>query len=299
MPGIFSSNLDRRTFIKQTSLAGLAVAVAGCATGDRNPSDSEQLHLALLSDTHIPADPENSYRGFKPVANLARVLPEVIGGRPQGVILNGDAARLEGKAEDYARLRGMLTPLTERAPIYIGLGNHDDRETFLKSFTDQPGDLPKVTAKHVILIEHPHLRIIQLDSLLYVNRTAGLLGHAQREWLRQFLAASDHRPTILFVHHTLGDGDGELLDADRLFALLKPHRHVKAIFYGHSHVWEIGERQNIKLINLPAVGYNFNDDQPVGWVDAEFHRGGVELTLHAIGGNLTDNGRKTSVEWRT
>lgn len=297
MPGIFSLNTDRRSFIKNSTIAGLSVALTGCATNRRRTASDQSLFLTLLSDTHIPGDPENGYRGFKPVVNLARILPEIRTNLPDGVILNGDAARLEGKVEDYARLRVMLAPLAKVAPIYIGLGNHDERETFLHAFNDQPGKLPKVTGKHVIIIEQPQLRIIQLDSLLYTNKTAGLLGHAQRDWLDNFLATSDRRPTILFVHHTLGDGDGELLDADRLFELLKPYGQVKAIFYGHSHVWKITERQNIKLINLPAVGYNFSDDQPVGWVDARFNPAGVDLTLHTIGGNQAENGHSTSLGW--
>jgi Icc protein len=297
MPEVFSLAPNRREFLLQSTLAGLSLAVAGCATRRMNVSSRSSLKLALLSDTHIPADPNNAYRGFKPVENLARVLPAVQAMQPEGVILNGDAARLEGRPEDYAQLRTLLSPLATQTPVYIGLGNHDDREPFLKAFADQPGQLPAVTGKHVMVLEHPAVRIIQLDSLLYVNKVAGLLGQVQRAWLDAFLASADMRPTVLFVHHTLGDGDGELLDAGRLFALLKPHGQVKAIFYGHSHVWEITTRQRLKLVNLPAVGYNFNDDQPVGWVAATFHEAGVELTLHAVGGNTVADGRRVALGW--
>jgi len=82
-----------------------------------------------------------------------------------------------------------------------------------------------------------------------------------------------------------------------LFGIIRPHRQVKAIFYGHSHMWEISERQGVKLINLPALGYNFSQDQPVGWVDARFHRNGVDLALHAIAGNRAQDGRSTRVIW--
>jgi hypothetical protein len=124
-----------------------------------------------------------------------------------------------------------------------------------------------------------------------------LLGKNQRDWLAAYLPRMTDRPVVVFVHHTLNDGDGSLLDAERLFALLEPHRHVKAIFYGHSHVWELGERSRIKLINLPAVGYNFRDQDPVGWVDARFHPDGVTLALRAIAGNRDQDGRATTVRW--
>jgi 3',5'-cyclic AMP phosphodiesterase CpdA len=197
------------------------------------------------------------------------------------------------------QLRELLTPLATRTPVYIGLGNHDHRENFLKAFPDQPTDRPQVTGKHILVIEHPAVRIIQLDSLLYVDKVAGLLGREQRNWLTGYLPEADARPTVLFVHHTLADGDGDLLDVNQLFEIIRPHRQVKAIFYGHSHVWELGERQGVKLINLPAVGYNFRDQDPVGWVDARFNSDGVDLTLNAIAGNTAENGKTTQVNWES
>jgi Icc protein len=296
MPGIFSLNTNRRGFLRHTTLAGLTVAVAGCATS-RPVSTAGEFHVALLSDTHIPADRTNAYRGFKPWENLQTAVPAVLAAKPAAALINGDAARLEGKPDDYVQLRELLSPLAARSPIYIGLGNHDHRENFLEAFPEQPADRPQVTGKHVLVIEHPAVRIIQLDSLLYVDKVAGLLGRDQRNWLAAYLPETDARPTVLFVHHTLADGDGDLLDVNQLFEIIRPHRQVKAIFYGHSHVWEIGERQGVKLINLPAVGYNFQDQDPVGWVDARFNADGVALTLNAIAGNTAENGKTTKVRW--
>ncbi len=95
----------------------------------------------------------------------------------------------------------------------------------------------------------------------------------------------------------MGQGDGELLDADRLFEIVTPHSEVKAIFYGHSHVWSLTERDHLKLINLPAVGYNFADKEPVGWVDSIFRPNGVDLTLHAFAGNRNEDGKKFVINW--
>ena len=53
----------------------------------------------------------------------------------------------------------------------------------------------------------------------------------------------------------------------------------------------------MKLINLPAVAYNFRDQDPVGWVDARFDRNGVDLTLRALGGNTTGDRKITRVDW--
>lgn len=298
MPIIFDSRHARRDFLKISSLAGAAVVLAGCRTSSASASGGgPEFHLALLSDTHIPADPSEAYRGFKPWENLQAVVPQVVAARPEGVIVCGDAARLEGKVADYEQVRALLGPVAAVAPVYLGLGNHDDRANFRKVFAAPSGTLADAGGKHVTVIEHPTVRAIVLDSLLYVNQTAGLLGRAQREWLTRQLPQLSDRPVVLFVHHTLGENDGELLDAEKLFAIVRPHRHVKAIFFGHSHVWASLRRERLNLINLPAVGYNFNDQQPVGWVDARFRPDGVSLTLRALAGNRTDDGRTTFVPW--
>lgn len=297
MPGILHHPLKRRAFFKSaaTAAAGAAVLANRVVLGDHHAA--APLHLALLSDTHIPADITNEYRGFKPVKNLETIIPGVLASKPEAVIINGDAARLTGELDDYRQLQKMLQPVSEMAPVYIGLGNHDHRANFFSVIEGLPGKKQSVDDKHVVAMEHPAVRILILDSLLYVNKVAGLLGQSQREWLSSYLAGEDDRPVVLFIHHTLGDGDGDLLDVDRLFRLIQPSAKVKAIFYGHSHEYRYRVRDEVHLINLPAVGYNFSDAEPVGWVDSHFHPEGVDLTLRAFGGNLADNGKTTKLRW--
>lgn len=300
MPGLHYQSIRRREFLKTSFLAGAAVVLHGCRTSPGAFSSAEnEIHLALLSDTHVGGDRERAKnpRGFDPWENLNRVVPDIIARSPRGVILNGDAASREGLAEDYQELKKLLEPLSRAAPVYIGFGNHDDRANFKKVFTSPTGLDAGVPNHRALIVEESFLRFIVLDSLLYVNKAAGLLGEHQRAWLIEYLTTHTEKPAILFVHHTLGEGDGDLLDANRLFELIRPHRQVKAIFYGHSHVWNISERQGVKLINLPALGYNFSKDEPVGWVDARFRRDGVNLTLHAIAGNRAQDGQTSRIIW--
>lgn len=293
MPVILDTAISRRAF-----LAGAAASVAVLGLPQlAGAQNKNTLHLAMLSDTHIPGDRQNGHRGFNPWENLKSIVPDVVAAAPEGVIVNGDAARLQGLPEDYTEFLALLEPVAQVAPIYIGLGNHDDRANLLAAVPKPDGTLAPVDGRLVTIIEHPIARIIMLDSLHYVNQVHGLLGKAQREWLASYLQEHTDRPVVLCLHHTLGDSDGDLLDSDRFFALLEPHKHVKAIFYGHSHFWTRSERQGIQLINLPAVGYNFRDDQPVGWVDALFHPDGVRLTLHACGGNTAEDGKVTEIAW--
>ena len=294
MPGYFDRSITRRGFVQSVALAATGLAMRGVG---QSADSTGGFRLALLSDTHIPADPEGQYRGFFPVRNLEAVVPAVVQARPEAAIICGDAARLTGESGDYEALKRLLVPLAEQGPICIGLGNHDNRTNFFGVFEQVPEGRQEVRGKHVMVIERPAVRVIVLDSLLYVDRVAGLLGKAQREWLADYLGRVNDRATVFFVHHTLGDGDGDLLDVDRLFELIRPHAKVKAIFFGHSHVWSISERAGVHLVNLPAVGYNFRDQDPVGWVEAEFSEAGVDLLLHATAGNRDDDGKRQVLRW--
>ena len=295
MPGLYAPSMSRKQFL--TATGAMAAGLLATAQNQAAENDNTSAHLALLSDTHIPADPTNGYRGFSPIANLQQVIPQAVATGPQAAILNGDAARLVGAKEDYTVLKTLLKPLAELAPVHIGLGNHDHRENFFEVFPGDTTVASPVSGKHVSTFEMGGTRFVILDSLLYVNKVAGLLGKGQRNWLAKFLDEADESPIVFFVHHTLNDGDGDLLDFDRVFEIMKPHRKVKAIFYGHSHRYHVEQREHIYLINQPAIGYNFNDTEPVGWLDAQFTPRQVELTLHAVGGNASNNGQTKTIAW--
>src|SRR5437773_5222942 len=139
MPGIFHQPVNRRKFLGSSAkaLALLALARRTVAVGQEAPEAAKPVRMALLSDTHVPADSKNEYRKFNPWENLKTVVPQVVESRPEGVILNGDAARLTGELSDYEAVKQLLAPVAGRAPIYIDLGNHDNRENFFKVF-DKP-----------------------------------------------------------------------------------------------------------------------------------------------------------------
>jgi len=279
--------LTRRAF-----LAAAAAAASSAAP--------QATRWALLSDTHIPADPGNAYRGFQPYENLKRIVPAVQRAGTGGLLVCGDLARLEGLPEDYENLRKLLGPLLGGMPAAMVLGNHDDRKNFLAAFGPAAGDgRPRVANKHLAVIDAGPVRLVVLDSLMMPNFTPGFLGKAQRTWLEEYLRAAPPVPTLIAVHHTLDDGDTSLLDAERLLRIVKPLRQVKAVLYGHSHNYRYDSEDGLHLINLPAAGYNFRDTEPVGWVEAALSKEGGDFKLHAIGGNTEASGKTTSLAWRT
>ena len=270
-------------------------ALAGAALLRGAPKRSS---WALLSDTHVPEHPADEFRGFKPYENLRTVVPAVLEASPAGAVIDGDLARLRGLPGDYRNLAALLEPLANRLPVAMALGNHDDRKNFLAAFTRPAGERQPIEGKFVTLIDAGPVRFLLLDSLIRTNYTPGLLGKKQRDWLEAFLQSAGAKPILVFLHHTLDDRDISLLDVLWMFCILKPHRAVKAVVYGHSHAYKFDTEDGLHLVNIPAVGYNFDDAEPVGWVEAELSPEGADFRLHAIGGNTSADGKITSLEWR-
>lgn len=289
------SAVTRRAFLRTAALGGAAIALAGCRTSVPGRASGGGLRLALLSDTHVPADRAESYRGFKPWENLRDAVPGVVAARPDGIVICGDVARLEGKADDYRQAKALLEPAAAAAPVHIVLGNHDDRAAALKVLAPAAAAATPVKDRLIAVIEHDAVRLILLDSLMFVNKTPGLLGRDQRLWLDRRLPELADRPTVLFLHHTLGDRDADLLDTDRFLAVVRPHAHVKAVFCGHAHVWRQERVGRLHVVTLPSLGYEFSGREPVGWVEALFRRDGVDLTLRALAGNREADGRTVSI----
>jgi len=280
--------LNRRAFLQG--------AVAAAAFAQSKNGARAAARWAFLSDIHIPADREDRYRGFSPIANLGKAVPQVLQANLQGALITGDLARVQGFKDDYQAVKGLLDPVAARVPLALTLGNHDDRTNFFAVYA--PASQSPVRDRQVTVVEAPPLRFILLDSLLSTRLTPGFLGKDQRNWLEQYLKSSDATPTVIFVHHPPDDADNNLLDSDRLLRIVMPVRKVKAVVFGHSHVYRYDALEGLHLINLPAVGYNFNDSEPVGWVEARMAAEGADLTLHAIGGNTARDGQMKSVEWR-
>jgi len=299
MAEVYYKSMNRRNFIRTSvgALAGMIAVSAGHSFG-LSKNEKEATRWAFLADTHIPEDINDNYRGFHPCQNLQKVIPQILSVQPDGVAIAGDLARLEGKLGDYANLKKLLRPVADKTPVFMALGNHDNRENFLRVFDNVAGEKQQAGGKHVVVVNKPPVRLIILDSLFYVNKVPGLLGRAQRRWLEDYLRKCDDTPTILCFHHTLGDGDGDLLDVPRLFNLIKPVRKVKAVLYGHSHAYGFSEFEGIHLVNLPATGYNFNDTEPVGWVEARLTSKGGDFTLHVVAGNKQKDGSVKQLTWR-
>ncbi|MGV3756696.1 MAG: metallophosphoesterase family protein [Verrucomicrobiota bacterium] len=292
---------SRRRFLAQ--LAGGVFAIHSAA--QLSAAEAEGEKWVLFSDTHVAADRMKEARGVNMAANLERAVKAALakGKAFKGVFVNGDCAFNTGEAEDYATFTGLIDPLRQAGlPVHLTLGNHDHRENIRKGLKEAGDKKTVVTDKQVSIVEGKAANWFLLDTLELVNKTPGLLGEAQLEWLQKELDARKDKPAIVMMHHNpdLKEKPTGLKDTAKLLEVLAPRKQVKALFYGHSHTWSVTEHESgIHQINLPAVAYVFNQAMTNGWVEVSLAARQMTLRLNAFNDAFADNGKDKVLTWRS
>jgi len=270
---------------------------------------------ALLSDTHIAADPDAIGRqGVNMAANLKRAITEILAERDglDGVIVNGDCAAVEGLRGDYDTFATLLAPLRDAGlPIHLTMGNHDDRGPFFEAFAQARPAMPPVDGKHVSVVEGRCVNWVFLDSLRFVNKVEGEFGSAQLAWLERYLASQTGKPAVLVGHHypqVFRDDIipseekiqiAGLLDGEAFMASAARFPHAKAYIYGHSHDWRVTPNDGgIHQVNLPPTAYVFNPARPSGWVRCTVDAAGMTVELRAMDAAHPEHGKPVFLKWR-
>ena len=265
--------------------------------------------IALLADPHIAADPARILRGVQLTEHLEKVRADVLSIKPlpDHLLIDGDCAMTKGLAGDYAQFHKLIQPLRDaRIPMHFLMGNHDDRDVFVRTFAENDGATESlVEQKWVGVLQTPEANWIFLDTLMKVNVVTGELGDDQRRWLDRYLSRNADRPAIVVMHHNPQfepRSDGKITgvkDTDSLFELLSTHQQVKAVIYGHSHTWRTDRHKSgIHLINLPPVAYVFEEGYPSGWVLAEATEEGICMTLRSLDPDHPQHLEERHLEWR-
>jgi 3',5'-cyclic AMP phosphodiesterase CpdA len=310
--------LSRRKFLAGSLAAGAALLARRYSFG-ATASSVDPHRFALLSDIHIPADQRVISRGVNMADHLRQVCAEVLqlDKAPACAIVNGDCAHLKGLSEDYATVIELVRPLREAGiPLHMAMGNHDQRDNFWQALPADENRTRALADRQVLVFETPRANWIMLDSLDKTNSTPGVLGAAQLQWLAKTLDERAGKPAIVFVHHNLPYNGAHpitqpattpaifklkptgLIDGSALLDIVLPRKQVKALLYGHSHVWHIEKREGMHLINLPAVAYVFTPPQPSAWVDAHLGEQSMSLELRCLDPGHAWHGQKHELEWR-
>lgn len=194
--------------------------------------------LAQISDLHI-APPGVKLSGVVDTADyLQKALRQI--GRlkpvPDALLITGDLVD-HGRAEEYRRLRELLSPLA--MPVYVIPGNHDDRDALRAAFADH-AYLPREGFLHYV-IDALAVIIIALDTVV-PTEAGGALDEARLTWLAARLQETQGKPTIIMMHHPpfptgIGfmDSCGLLVGAAEFARLVARHANVERILCGHVH----------------------------------------------------------------
>ena len=291
----------RREFLRRAALAGAGLF----ATRELFAADAASSRWALLSDTHIGPKEDSIARETNMADHLRASVKEVLAVKASlaGVFINGDCALKAGFVDEYATFTSLVKPLTAGGlSLHMTLGNHDDRANFWKALNVANDAARPVQSKHVSVIKSAHANWFLLDSLDVVDKSPGKLEQAQRDWLAKALDENKDKPALVMVHHNPHldptKPNGSLQDTTELFEVLLPRKQVKALFFGHSHKWELKTQDGLHLVNLPAVAYPFSKDQPTGWVDCLLKADSATLELRAHNEQHAAHGKKTELKWR-
>ena len=269
--------------------------------------EGDPRSIALLSDIHISADPTRMARSINMTGHLKTVTAEVtaLPQRPGMAFVNGDLAFDRGENEDYEAVLGLLRPLRAAGmPLHVNLGNHDDREHFWQTCKKLKTEPETLRGRQASIVRCKDANWFLLDSLIKTKTTPGMLGDAQRAWLAQALDANAGKPAIVMLHHQCGElapdhPGGGLEDAAELLALIRPRRHVKAYFFGHTHRWSVTKDESgLHLVNLPAVAYVFDKGQPSGWVHGTMRKDGMRVELRCIDPTHPEHAQTFDLDWR-
>ncbi len=281
---------------------------------NRFVSAAESDTWALLSDVHIDADRSFVSRESCMAENLEQVVREILAEKDSlaGVIINGDCARNTGRPEDYETLAKIVQPILDAGlPLHLLLGNHDLPENITSAFGKLANSSP-VKDRRCALIETSTSRLILMDSFLPpVNKTPGELGAAQLDWLEKELAKPDEKSAVIIFHHypqifpPLQPGEKPprargLMDTEAFQAIMDRSPAAKAWIWGHSHYWTVepGTDGNYHRVNLPAVGYIFKPEAPLGWVRTTFSADHMTMKLICLDSKHPRHNEVHQLAWR-
>ncbi|MFR9800869.1 metallophosphoesterase [Pseudonocardia sp. RS010] len=211
-------------------------------------TDAHRSWFAVVSDTHLTADPASAATLRHALARLAA------GDRPAALVLPGDLAA-DGAPEAYAALRRLLDPVD--VPVVPVMGNHDELDAFTAAF----GAPDRV-------VRAGGTRVVALDSTIPGHHHGGLEPD-QLEWLAAELATPAPEGTVLVLHHPPLPSPVPSVELLRLrepekLAEVLAGSDVRMIVCGHAHHAGAGVLAGIPVWTAPALIYQVDVLPPAG-----------------------------------
>ena len=274
--------MDRRSFIKLSSLGVGAVFISGLTSLSRADQKAEMTSQAgedfffvQLSDTHWgytgAANPES-----KNTLKLAVQAVNALEVQPDFIVFTGD---LTHTTDDATERRKRMTEFKEIVSelkvknIRFMPGEHD-------ASLDRGAAFRELFGETHYTFDHKGVHFVVLDN---VSDPGAAIGQAQLDWLKQDIASlKPEVPVVVFTHRPLFDlapaWDWATRDGAAAIDILSAHKAV-TVFYGHIHqenhhmTGQIAHHSARSLVfPLPAPGSQ-EKRAPLPWDPAQPFKG--------------------------
>ena len=217
-----------------------------------------------LTDPHLFADAEGSFRGRVTHASLSAVLADYVNGDWQAdvVIVTGDLIQ-DDTGDAYAHFCDLLLPLG--LPVYCVPGNHDVREKMRAALSAPPFFYCESFTGNDWLLAG-------IDSCA-AGRAGGLVIEDELVRLETLASESSAQHVMVCLHHppvamgstwldTVGLDKGEEF-LQRIAALHK----VRLAVFGHVHQSYDSLHDNIRVVGTPSTCRQFEPGSDIFAVD--------------------------------
>jgi Icc protein len=195
--------------------------------------------IAQITDLHVRPRGQAAYRVAETNMMTERAIDALraLTPQPDVVLITGDMTDC-GLVEEYELLKSLLGRLP--MPVYMVPGNHDRRDNLRRVFADWPSIVADPDFVHYVVDDFP-VRLIGLDTLT-PGSGAGALCARRLDFLERALAATPHKPSVIFMHHpplTTGIAHMDAINltegSERLADLVHANGRVERILCGHYH----------------------------------------------------------------
>jgi 3',5'-cyclic-AMP phosphodiesterase len=208
--------------------------------------------IAQITDIHLGFDPDNPAEFNR--KRLDQVINALMTGpnRPDLLLATGDLVD-RGDEASYRRLANALSICP--FPVWLCMGNHDERINFSTAFPHIP--VQGGFVHYVVPLDG--LRLVVIDTL-DPGRHGGAFCSARAQWLKERLAEAPDTPTIIVMHHPPVEVGIEWMNTDanepwvKAFAdAIDGHTQVQALICGHLHRAIVAPWQGTTVTICPST----------------------------------------------
>lgn len=207
------------------------------------------FRLAQISDCHLPASADTSYRGLKSDPGLAAVIDTLAAWQPHALLITGDLSEDASEAS-YSRLAERVAQLN--VPVCVIPGNHDDPARMQPYFPNGPYGGP-------LVFEAGGWKLLLLNSAR-AGRIDGSIAPEDLQKLGETLQGDAY--CLLALHHqpvAIGSPwiDKYMLQQPQdLLDCVAAHSQIRAVVWGHVHQPFETQIGKTRFMSAPSTAAN-------------------------------------------